>query len=279
MTAKVVCVLAEKGGVGKTTILLNTAAILAERGYRVLTIDSDKQGNLTKFYLGVVNFENIPKDITLAALLDERFDPDPEDLIQATKTDRVFLVPATRQLKHHLYVDDVSFEQTKFVMREFVEEVSEAFDFVLIDTQPDIDTFTTRSALLASDCVITPVEPEAFSAQGVRGGDLAISEAMQHNSTLRFLGYVINKLNLRRSDQKVFVEKLRQLHNTQVFETVLRLLSPFAQSEALQQSVTQMDPKSRRLKTRIRSRDRTRFENRNQVGIAPTPTAVRRNAA
>lgn len=280
MAAITLSVLAEKGGVGKTTILLNTAAVLAELGYRVLTIDGDKQGNLTKFYLGVANFENIPTDSTLAALFDDRFDPEPGELVQGTKTEGVFLLPATRQLKHYLYVDEVTYEQTKFAVRDFLDEAHASFDVVLIDTPPDIDSMATKTALLASDYVITPVEPEAFSAQGVRGGDIAITEAMQDNNTLRFLGYVINKLDLRRSDQKVFEEKLRNHYSSQVFETVLRYLSPFAQSEALQQSVTQMDgtSKASKLVKDLVQELLTRME---QAGAAPSAseTDTRREAA
>ena len=52
MNAKVISILAEKGGVGKTTLSLNLAGVLATRGYHVLAVDTDKQGNLSQFYFG-----------------------------------------------------------------------------------------------------------------------------------------------------------------------------------------------------------------------------------
>ena len=114
MAAKVISFLAEKGGVGKTTTAINTASILAEDGYRVLMIDLDKQGNLSKFYLGVSNFENMPKGATVAALFDQELDPELTDIIHRPEGHDVCLVPATRQLKHHLYVDKPTFDATKF---------------------------------------------------------------------------------------------------------------------------------------------------------------------
>ena len=241
-------------------------------------IDLDKQGNLSKFYLGVSNFENMPKGATVAALFDQELDPELTDIIHRPEGHDVCLVPATRQLKHHLYVDKPTFDATKFELRDFISELADAFDVILMDTPPDIDSLSTIAALLASDFVITPVQAEVFSAQGVRGGELVIQEAIQENSRLRFLGYIINQLDKRRAIHKAFEKQLRQYHNDQVFETVITNLGAFPEAEALHQAVTQADAKSKAAQL-ARSFVAEMLDRMNKVNLKPTPTAKTGRAA
>tara|TARA_B100002019_G_scaffold267092_1_gene257936 strand:+ start:107 stop:1057 length:951 start_codon:yes stop_codon:yes gene_type:complete len=157
--ARVVTVINQKGGVGKTTTVINIAAQIALRGFRVLVIDSDSQGNCaTGLGVDKSKVKNTTRDLILS----------PETAIDSRH--------ATAVENLHIIVGDgslIGLEQEMMRhlgrekrMKEALEPLLAHYDLVLIDTPPSLG-LVTINALVASDGVLVPVQTEYFALEGL----------------------------------------------------------------------------------------------------------------
>ena len=157
--ARVVTVINQKGGVGKTTTVINIAAQIALRGFRVLVIDSDSQGNCaTGLGVDKSKVKNTPRDLILS----------PETAIDsrhATAVENLHIIVGDRSL--------IGLEQEMMRqlgrekrMKEALQPLLAHYDLVLIDTPPSLG-LVTINALVASDGVLVPVQTEYFALEGL----------------------------------------------------------------------------------------------------------------
>ncbi len=157
--ARVVTVINQKGGVGKTTTVINIAAQLALRGHRVLVVDSDSQGNCaTGLGVDKSRVRNTTRDLILS----------PETAVDsrhATAVENVHIIVGDRSL--------IGLEQEMMRqlgrerrMSEALEPLLSHYDIVLIDTPPSLGLVTINS-LVASDGIIIPVQTEYFALEGL----------------------------------------------------------------------------------------------------------------
>lgn len=219
---KTIAFAAKKGGAGKTTMTLNVGGYLAGQNFRVLMIDADHQASLSQGLLGPDLVERLPKSNTIAALFDEVQEPNPEAIIHATTTERLFLAPASDLLQPYAHPNPALQGAYQFVFRDFVAEVSKHFDFVLCDAPPDCANLLSWNCLMASQFVVTPVNMESYSAQSVAGMIRRVEDAHANgNSNLQTLGYVVNLRNKRASLHVANEKKFRQLYGAQVLNTVI----------------------------------------------------------
>ena len=168
-----------KGGVGKTTTVINVAAILAERGKSVLVIDGDPQANLTRFY----GFREGTVEHTLAKLLnlEETRSDWADDYVLETFVPGVSLVPASIDLVNADFVSAMRFGSVSIkAIHDLLYNLNvdawnaagvpdggvDAFDYVLIDCPPSF-TAASVAALYAADDVVIPVEADLFSVLGL----------------------------------------------------------------------------------------------------------------
>jgi chromosome partitioning protein len=236
--------MAEKGGVGRTTITLNVAGWLVQQGKSVLIVDTDPQASASHFFLGPAQVERLHKTQTIAALFDDTVEPDPERILRQTPFPGLWLAPASWLLKEHNLACPERSGPAQFALRDFLRDLAGRFDYMLIDTPPDIANLPSWTALLASQYVLTPVEPETFSSQSLIGVERRIVQAIQGgNPGLRFLGYIVNKRKTR-AFHAVNEQTLRQLYGSQVFTTVLKDLAQYAEAEGMQKPVTAYAPKT-----------------------------------
>lgn len=191
-----------KGGVGKTTTVINMAAILAEFGKEVLCIDADPQANLTQFF-GIRDPEKMC-DCTLAHLLDldsERRSDYVESYIHETSTPGISLLPASIDL---INADIASMMNGGRVSVKAISDLLNAvdergygnnddtFDYVLIDCPPSF-TAASVAALFASDDVIIPVEADLFSITGLTTLLAQINSIRRVKPRIRVAGALITK--------------------------------------------------------------------------------------
>lgn len=177
-----------KGGVGKTTSVTNIAYLLGEAlGKRVLVIDSDDQGNATKA-LGVRDkfdrqVETLWHGLTRKLCY--------EEVMVESSIPNVWVIPSTKELKGAQTEFGTSARGLK-LFRHLLKDVSKNFDFVLIDTKPQINILL-QAALAASDWYLVPSFPEPDSYDGFL--DL-VSECeeiySEENSKLKCLGVILN---------------------------------------------------------------------------------------
>lgn len=228
---RTVSVINLKGGVGKTTTVINMAAILADRGKAVLCIDADPQANLTQFF----GFREPEKTIgqTMAQLMD----PDAEgrsdwaeDYILETFAPGVSLVPASIDLINadiaSLRTDGQRAVRTVHNLIAALEEgarsegAEEPYDFCLIDCPPSF-TAASVAAIYASDDVIVPVEADLFSVMGLSTLLTQINSVRRIQPRVRVAGALITKWHntpaciqgecaLRASSVPVFTQTIRR---------------------------------------------------------------------
>jgi cellulose biosynthesis protein BcsQ len=170
LSMQVITVYHNKGGVGKTTTVINLAAILSKRGYQVLIIDLDSQSNTT-FAAGVMKFlteeEDDLRDLNVYHLLSSKQVAIADVVRLGTFTNPpVQVVPSHISLTKQEYVL-VNAPAAKSSLLQKLARVAESYDFVLIDTPPALNIFA-EIALLSTDYLIVPSDLKPFSNEGLR---------------------------------------------------------------------------------------------------------------
>src|SRR4051794_38523086 len=119
----VISFLNRKGGVGKSSATYHLAGHLAHLGQKILLCDMDPQGSLSQGFFGPIVVEELSKDRTTAALFDDAYDPDPDELILETQYERLWIVPANEFLTAHNTANpDESRKQS--ALDDFISEVA-----------------------------------------------------------------------------------------------------------------------------------------------------------
>ena len=187
----------QKGGVGKSTITCNLAAISASQGLRTLVIDLDQQGNSTRYLLGSQAAADQP---TVASFFDQTlsfsFRPVPAtDFVVDTPFDHLHLLAASDRLDE-LQVKLESRHKI-YKLREGLEQLAESFDRIYIDTPPALN-FYTRSALMGASGCLIPFDCDDFSRQALYTLLQNVEEIRaDHNPQLAIKGIVVNQFQPR----------------------------------------------------------------------------------
>lgn len=233
---KTLAIINQKGGVGKSTTAQALAAGLTLKGYKVLTVDLDPQGN-TSFSLGA------KKDgaTALGVILEE---VTAADAMQQTKYGAV--IAASRALAGaDAYLTEIGKE---YRLKEALEPVAGFYDYILIDTPPALGILTTN-ALTACDGVIIPAQADIYSLQGI--ADLAdtITPVKKYcNPALTIEGILFTRYSSRSAFNKELAELAGELAanlGTKVFHTVIREAVAVKKAQAVQQSIFDYDPKAK----------------------------------
>ena len=211
---KVLACINQKGGVGKSTTVVNLSAALADSNKKVLIIDLDPQGNTTSGY--GIEKEELEYDI-YDALLD---DYPIEDLILETCEKRVFAIPATIQLAG-AEVELVSVEKRETRLKDIVEPIREYFDYILIDCPPSLGLLTVN-ALVAADELLIPIQCEFYALEGVT----KLLESMRMvkdrmNPDLEIFGVVLTMYDSRTTLSRQVAEEVNKYFGKKVFKTII----------------------------------------------------------
>lgn len=204
--ARVVSAAMQKGGVGKTTSVLNLARAAAVRGLRVLVVDLDPQGNTTASLVR----DDLPTDsVTVADALIDPPDATLKEVLVSTIWDGVMLAPAlTESLTNAEQRISSSKHGREYRLREALEPVQAEFDLVLIDNAPALGILLINS-LTASDEVFVVVEADQWSADGLAELRRTVIGAQKYyNRDLGWSGVLVSKWR-QTSDEKLWLEEIK----------------------------------------------------------------------
>ncbi|WP_085829676.1 ParA family protein [Collinsella vaginalis] len=211
---RVIAIINQKGGVGKSTTAVNLAAALGELNRKTLIVDFDPQGNTTSGF--GIDKEELTQDVYNALL----HDVPAEELIEDTICKKVFVIPATIQLAG-AEIELVSAMARETRLKDLLEPVIEDFDFVLIDCPPSLGLLTIN-ALAAADSVLIPIQCEYYALEGVT----KLLESMRMvkgriNRNLGTFGVLMTMFDSRTSLSRQVVDEVRSYFGNIAFKTVI----------------------------------------------------------
>ena len=209
--AKIVTVVNQKGGVGKTTTCINLTAALREKGLRVLLCDFDPQANATS---GM----GVDKALSLGVYDVLLNHVEPRKRVVSTKYGDV--LPSSKGLAG-AGVEMVGLEEREYLLRRALEKLAPSYDYIFIDCSPSLG-FTTVNILTAADSVLIPVQCEYLALEGlskllntikiVKGG---------LNPSLQIEGFVLTMYMRNRLNNQVVTE-VREHFGELAYDTVIQ---------------------------------------------------------
>jgi chromosome partitioning protein len=235
---RIIAIANQKGGVGKTTTTVNLAALLADRGYRVLVLDADPQGNATSS-LGV------DKGELHETLYDAMLDPDGvESLPLCDVRAGVDLYPATPDLAA-VEIELVGQHARERAMARVLASTRSTYDVCLIDCPPSLGLLTVN-ALTASDEVLVPLQCEFLALEGL-GQLLATIDLIRRglNPDLAVLGVVMTMYDARTRLSAHVVEEVRRHMPEALLSTIVPRAIRLAEAPSYGQVISEYDPDSR----------------------------------
>jgi chromosome partitioning protein len=234
---RVIAIANQKGGVGKTTTAVNTAACLAEAGAEALVIDLDPQSNATSG-LGVVAQDD---EHSVYGVVGGRHAA-PEAIVP-TSVEHLFVLPACPSLAGAV-VELADVDNTEFVLRDALQGHLERYDYVFIDCPPSLGVLTVNGLTAAGE-VLVPVQAEYYALEGL--AQLLETVALVRrrlNPSLRLLGVLVTMHDSRTRLSKEVAAEVQSHLGGDVFETVIPRNVRLSEAPSYGQPISRYDPAS-----------------------------------
>lgn len=238
---KIIAVVNQKGGVGKTTTTVNLGAALAELGFHILLVDIDPQGNAST---GLGIGQESRRFTTYDLLLD---DAQIQDVVQKTKIDGIWIAPGTTDLSS-ADIELVANEKRSFLLRDALKHRDidrYEFDFILIDCPPSLNLLTVN-AMVAANSVLVPLQSEFFALEGLSQLLLTVRDIRETaNPSLRIEGVVLTMSDKRNNLSSQVEADARDNLGSVVFNTVIPRNVRISEAPSFGQSVLEYDTNSK----------------------------------
>ena len=245
---KIIAVVNQKGGVGKTTTSINLAAALGMLGKKTLVIDLDPQGNATTG----VGVDKRGIDASIYEVM--TFKTSINDAIIKTKSNNLSIIPAYLNLagvEMELIELERKFKDTekKFNrvtrLRDEVGKIKEEYDFILIDCPPSLGILTTN-ALAAANSVLIPVQCEYYALEGIMQLINTIMLAQRKvNPNLDIEGVLLTMLSVNTNLGLEVISSIKEFFKERVYDTIIPRLIKLAEAPSHGQTILDYDPKGK----------------------------------
>ena len=211
---RIIAIANQKGGVGKTTTAINLSACLAESGKKVLTIDTDPQGNTTSG-LGVDKDEL--ENTVYELMLDECTIK--ESLVK-TEFENLDLIPSNVNLAG-AEIELLGINEKEYILKNAVDYIKDDYDFVIIDCPPSLNMLTIN-ALTTANTVLVPIQCEYYALEGLSQLLHTISLVKERlNENLQIEGVVFTMYDARTNLSLQVVENVKNNLDTTIYKTII----------------------------------------------------------
>jgi chromosome partitioning protein len=236
--SRIIALVNQKGGVGKSTTAVNLGAALAVEGRRVLVVDSDPQGNTTTGF--GIEKHRLQRDIYHVLMQEATID----DVVQRTEIETLSLVPATINLAG-AEIELVSGLSRETRLRQAIAPVASRYDFVLIDCPPSLGLLTIN-ALTAAEEIVIPVQAEYYALEGLSQLTSVVRRVREAlNPTLHVSGVLVTMFDGRTRLAMEVLDELEKFFPQQMFKTQIPRNIRLSEAPSFGKPVILFDVKSR----------------------------------
>lgn len=236
--AKIISLINQKGGVGKTTTAINVATYLASFGKRTLLVDLDPQGNASSG-LGI-DIRNLDKGLYHTLVAGEH----PRSVIIRAEGSGHDLMPSSQDLAG-AGVEMVHFENREFKLYDVLRQIRADYDYIVIDSPPSLGLLTING-LVASDEVLIPVQTEYYALEGLSQLLQTIDLVQKHlQPKLKIMGAVLTMYDRRNRLSRQVVKEMRNHFPGHVFDSVIPRSVRLAEAPSYGKSILSFDSLSK----------------------------------
>ncbi len=236
--ARIITVFNQKGGVGKTTTVINLAAALGKRGFKILIMDIDPQGNATsglgidKSQLELSTYDVLINDISI------------EKIIQKTTAENVDILPSNVELAG-AEIELIEIDNRELILKKAIEIVEKLYDYIFIDCPPSLGLLSING-LAASHSVLIPIQCEYYALEGVSQlMDTIMLVKRSLNPDLEIEGVVLSMFDGRTNLSIQVVDEVKKYFKGKVYTSIIPRNVRLAEAPSHGLSILDYDSKSR----------------------------------